>query len=68
MNLSVRNGYVVEVWQIWYQTLGFKYCILVEGTEPEMQENIEISAEYTGAYLIIIKLIIYTQIILNLII
>lgn len=50
MNYSVRNGYVVEVWQIWYQTSGFKYCILVEGTEPEMQEYVTSEFGHVGRY------------------
>lgn len=50
MNYVERNGYLVEVWRVWYVINGFKVFILVKGTEPEMQDYLTSEMGYVGRY------------------
>lgn len=37
-----------RVWQIWYSINGFKFCILVEGTENEMRDYVSSELSMRG--------------------
>ena len=50
MRFVERNGYLERVWKVTYSTPGFKYCILVEGTEPEMQTYMNSEMGFVGGY------------------
>lgn len=41
---------VIGVWQVWYETRMFKYFILVQGTEAEMQNYLSSEMGYIGRY------------------
>ena len=47
---SIRNEYSVRVWTVSYEINKFLVPILVEGTEPEMQEYMESEMGYVGRY------------------
>lgn len=50
MKYIERNGYLERVWKVRYSIRGFKYCILVRGTEPEMHDYLESEMGFVGVY------------------
>ena len=45
-----RNGYIEQVWKVSYSINGFKYIILIQGTEPEMHAYMTSEFGYVGRY------------------
>lgn len=45
-----REGYLERVWQVWYSTKGFKFFILVQGTEPEVYDYCSDAFGYLGRH------------------
>ena len=45
-----RGGRIEEIWQIQYNTRGFSYYILVQGTEKEMWDYLDSEMGHVGKY------------------
>lgn len=45
-----RGGWIERVWQVWYEKNGFKFCILVQGTEYEVHDYLNSELGYMGGY------------------
>ena len=50
MKYIERDGYLERVWKVKYSSHGFKYCILIRGTEPEMRAYLESEMGFVGGY------------------
>lgn len=49
-NYPVRRGQNERVWKVSYKKNGFKFTLLVRGTEMEMQDYLESELGYVGSY------------------
>lgn len=48
--LIVRDGQVVQVWQVGYKINGFEYALFVEGTEDEVKGYMRSEMAFMGRY------------------